>query len=206
MLVRHGRTAWNAEGRFQGWADPPLDDLGRRQATECGAELARELAGTDLVQVVSSDRIRAFDTARAVASALGLPLDVDAELREVDVGAWEGLTRAEVEARFPDEYRRWSAGDDIARGGGETLAAAGRRVAACLERRAVEGGLVVVGHGLSLQAAVGALRSRGLIHWEGAPPHLGNGRHLTLPLIGAATASLLPTDAPGSPRTADCSP
>lgn len=184
MLVRHGRTAWNAEGRFQGWADPPLDDEGRRQATECATSLARELTGREVVRVLSSDRVRALDTASAVALALGLPLTVDAELREVDVGAWEGRTRAEAEARFPDEYRRWSAGEDIPRGGGETLAEAGRRVAACIERRAPEGGLVVVGHGLSLQAAVGVLRSRGLTDWEGAPPHLGNGRHLTLPLTG----------------------
>ena len=192
ILVRHGRTAWNLEGRFQGRADIPLDEEGRAQAERVAAELAalaeraeqadqRPTGRWDPV-VLSSDLIRARATAVPVAAALGAPLVVDEALREVDVGAWEGLTRAEAEARYPEEYRLWVAGADVRRGGGETLAEAGRRVAARIEA-ALAGPartVVVVGHGMSLQAATAVLRDGELVHFEGDPPHLGNARFLLL--------------------------
>lgn len=81
-LVRHARTAWNAEGRYQGWADVPLDDVGRAQARRLG----RRLAGTRFERVVASDLVRAVETARL---AVGEPT-VDPRLRELDLGAIEG--------------------------------------------------------------------------------------------------------------------
>lgn len=189
VVVRHGRTEWNAAGRFQGRADPPLDEVGRGQADGCGKELASRFdqAGLAPPVIVSSDSRRASETAAAVAGAFALPYRTDAQLREVDVGRWEGLTREEVRARFPDEYRRWSSGLDIRRGGGETLAEAGRRVADRIE--AAWSGLesrplVVVGHGMALQAALGRLRSRSRVSFHGEPPHLGNGAWLALPPPG----------------------
>ena len=181
--MRHGRTEWNAQGRFQGWADPPLDSEGRRQAEECGARLATQLEGAEDLRVFSSDRIRALDTARAVAAALGgLDVNVDDRLREVDVGGWEGLTRSEAEARFPAEYERWSRGEDVARGGGETVAESGRRVAGCIAGLSAGGGhLIVVGHGLSLESAMGMLAEQGLVTLHGEPLHLGNGQFVELP-------------------------
>ena len=103
LLARHGETDWNREGRFQGWADPPLNATGCAQAVELSVELMAE----DLAAVYSSPLRRAYETAEVVAASRGLePVTVDA-LREVDVGSWSGLTRAEIELRFPDQYAKW---------------------------------------------------------------------------------------------------
>lgn len=107
ILARHGRTAWNAVGRWQGQADPMLDDTGREQAVG----LAEALVDAGIRAIVSSDLARAAETARIVASRLGLPVSEDARLREIDVGSWSGLTRAEVAERFPDGFARWQAGE-----------------------------------------------------------------------------------------------
>jgi 2,3-bisphosphoglycerate-dependent phosphoglycerate mutase len=88
LLVRHGETDWNAEGRLQGHTDRPLNDYGRRQATE----LAERLAGETIDAIYTSDLSRARETAEIVAARLGLPVLVDAGLREKDWGTWEGLT------------------------------------------------------------------------------------------------------------------
>jgi broad specificity phosphatase PhoE len=105
-LARHGQSDWNAEARWQGHADRPLTELGRRQA----AELAARLDGVPLAAVYSSDLERARATAEAVAVPRGLTVVALPELREIDVGSWSGLTRAEAEERFPDAYRRWAEG------------------------------------------------------------------------------------------------
>jgi broad specificity phosphatase PhoE len=105
-LARHGQSDWNAEARWQGHADRPLTDLGRRQARE----LAERLAGVRLEAVYSSDLERARATAEAVALPRGLPVSTLPELREIDVGSWSGLTREEAEARFPAAFRRWADG------------------------------------------------------------------------------------------------
>jgi broad specificity phosphatase PhoE len=93
LLVRHGETDWNAEGRLQGHTDTPLNELGRRQALT----LADELAGDGIEAVYSSDLARARETAEIVAGRLGLPVVLDPDLREKDWGTWEGLTGAERE-------------------------------------------------------------------------------------------------------------
>lgn len=185
VVVRHGRTEWNAAGRFQGRADPPLDEVGRRQADDCGKELASRFdqAGLDGPVIFSSDLRRAADTAAAVAGAFALPFRTDPGLREVDVGLWEGLTAAEAQNRFPDEYRLWAAGADIRRGAGETLDEAGRRVAERIDASWDAAGsapLIVVGHGMALQAALGYLRCRARVAFLGDPPHLGNGGWMPL--------------------------
>lgn len=96
LLVRHGESEWNAVGRWQGWADPPLSELGRRQATVA----ARAVGAVDAV--VASDLQRARATAEIIAGELGVgPVVVDAALRERDAGAWTGLTRAEIHASWP---------------------------------------------------------------------------------------------------------
>lgn len=103
LLARHGETDWNREGRFQGHADPPLNDLGRAQARE----LADRLVHEPLAAVYASPLRRAYETAEIVAAARDLPLRSVPGIREVDVGSWSGLTRAEIEERFPVGYRRW---------------------------------------------------------------------------------------------------
>ncbi len=89
LLLRHGQSTWNAEGRWQGQSDPPLSALGREQAEEA----AGKLAGMDVSTVVTSDLDRARTTGRILADALALaPPTEDPDLREYDVGDWEGPT------------------------------------------------------------------------------------------------------------------
>jgi broad specificity phosphatase PhoE len=151
LLARHGETDWNRDNRFQGHADPPLNETGRAQAAELAAALAEE----PLAAVYSSPLQRAFETAEIVASPHGLqPVPVEA-LSEVDVGSWEGLTRAEIEERFPAQFARWLAyeqgWDD-----GETYDEMRARVlAALLELAAAHEGdeILVVSHGGPVRAA-----------------------------------------------------
>ena len=91
LLVRHGETDWNADGRLQGQTDRPLSDFGRRQARQ----LAEELADEELEAIYASDLSRARETAEIVAERLELPVVLDPDLREKDWGTWEGLTGVE---------------------------------------------------------------------------------------------------------------
>ena len=151
LLARHGETDWNLEGRFQGWADPPLNATGRAQAVDLSVTLMAE----ELAAVYSSPLRRAYETAEVVAASHGLePATVDA-LREVDVGSWSGLTRAEIEQQFPEQYARWL---DYGQGweDGETYEQMAERVVAALLELASghDGGRVVaVTHGGPMRAA-----------------------------------------------------
>ena len=116
LLVRHGESIWNAEGRWQGSADPPLSDAGRKQA----AALADFLQGEGVDLIVTSDLERASETASIVAAALDLrEPSVDARLRERDVGEISGLTRAEIEEKFPGLLEKWRTGELTKMPGGE---------------------------------------------------------------------------------------
>lgn len=96
LLVRHGQSVWNAEGRWQGQLDPPLSDLGAQQAKAAAAHL------DGVVAVATSDLQRARRTAEILAAELGVgPAVVELGLRERCAGAWEGLTRDEIEERYP---------------------------------------------------------------------------------------------------------
>ena len=107
LLARHGETEWNRVGRWQGQADPPLNDTGRQQAKA----LAAQLEDDEIAAVYSSDLRRARETAGIVAQRLGLPVTEERALREIDVGSWSGLTRDEVRERYPDGFARWLAGE-----------------------------------------------------------------------------------------------
>jgi broad specificity phosphatase PhoE len=97
LLVRHAQSAWNEQRRWQGRADPPLSDLGVRQAATAGARLGTVDA------IVSSPLERAHHTAQILANAVGVgPVVLEPDLVERDVGEWSGLTRAEIEAQWPD--------------------------------------------------------------------------------------------------------
>jgi broad specificity phosphatase PhoE len=106
LIARHGQSDWNASRRWQGHADRPLTEKGREQAHA----LAARLAHIDLDAVYSSDLRRARDTAEIVAESQALEVVVEPDLREVDVGSWSGLTRAEAEERFPEGFERWKLG------------------------------------------------------------------------------------------------
>jgi broad specificity phosphatase PhoE len=150
LLARHGESDWNRSQQWQGFADRPLTDLGRRQA----AELAERLAETELDAVCSSDLQRARETAETVAGTKGLTVETTPDLREVDVGSWEGLTRADAEARFPERYALWLQGREGWEDG-ETYEHMSERVVRAIRRIAkVHDGhrVLVVGHGGSIRA------------------------------------------------------
>ncbi len=169
VLLRHARTAYNAALRLQGQIDIPLDDVGRWQAQEGAAALASSHRAT---RVVTSDLVRAADTAAAYAEALGgVTVQTDVRLRERSFGEWEGLTGEELAERWPEEYAAWRRGKDPVRAGAETKAAVAARVAESVREHASELGsdetLVVVSHGAAISLAVTALLGLDPDGWRG---------------------------------------
>lgn len=119
-FVRHGQTTWNAAGRWQGQADTPLTAEGHQQAEAVARSLSVSHAGGGW-KLLASDLARARKTAEAIGRALGLAVELEPRFRERDVGDWSGGTHPEIEARDPEGYRRFRAGDpDFAFGGGES--------------------------------------------------------------------------------------
>jgi broad specificity phosphatase PhoE len=154
LLARHGETDWNRDRRWQGHADRPLTARGRAQA----ADLAARLADLPLDAVYASDLRRARDTAEPVATAHGIELVQLPELREVNVGSWQGLTREEAEARFPAGFQRWREGG-TGWESGESYGEMSARVLAAVKRIANEhrgGRVLVVTHGGPIRAIHGA--------------------------------------------------
>ncbi len=170
LLLRHAESEWNARGKWQGWADPPLSSEGVRQARAAG----RLLQPVGFTAVAASDLRRAQETAELAAVGLGIPgpVHIDAGLREYDVGQWSGLTRAEIERRWPGELAAWRQGRLVATPGGELrdsfvarIAAAVTRVAAALRHDIV----LVITHGgviSALERSLGADQRR-LAHLGG---------------------------------------
>ena len=155
-LIRHGRTAWNAQWRIQGSEDVPLDDEGRRQA----AALARALAHTPLAAVYASPLQRAQETGAAIAAAHALPLHLDARLQERHWGAYQGLRREEA-ARLHAEAEADLRRDPAAARppGGESYLELQERAEAALRdiAQGAEGQVAVVCHGGTIVAGLMAL-------------------------------------------------
>lgn len=173
ILWRHGRTEWNAAGRFQGQLDPPLDEVGRNQAARAAAQLlASGLAAADTV-VVASDLSRAAETGATLTALLGTALHLDERLREHGLGTWEGLTRDEVAARHPDQYADWAAGRSVQGRGGEDAADVTRRALAALSDLPECGTAVIVTHGGTAGRLLEALLGLGPDHRRVFGP-LGN--------------------------------
>jgi len=167
-LARHGQTAYNAEGRFQGWLPVPLDDTGRGQAREL-AEVVERLAPEVLV---TSNIARAQETAEIVAGRVGLTPIVDERFAETDAGDWTDRSFAEVMADAPDEFARFAA-LDMTWGfpGGETFVQQRERVALGLadwRARAIPGNVVIVCHGNVIRLVTGSVG-------ESTPGRPGNG-------------------------------
>lgn len=149
VLVRHGESCWNVEGRIQGQAGSGLSDLGAEQARHTAAWLAA--TWPDAV-VVSSDLQRCRETAAPLAERLGIAVVFDASLRERDFGAWSGRLLHEVQDEDRDRWLRWAAGEDVvAEVGGESSDGLATRVVAGLSRLldglADDDVLVAVTHG-----------------------------------------------------------
>ena len=120
LLIRHGQTSWNADGRWQGHGDPGLTDEGVAQARRLARTLRDDQHRT-WVRIISSDLERARQTAVAIADQLGLEIELDRRLRELDVGTWSGLTREEIRRLDPERLHAFEQGEPTIRpGGGES--------------------------------------------------------------------------------------
>jgi probable phosphoglycerate mutase len=173
LLARHGETDWNRENRFQGQADPPLNTAGREQARVLAEALARE----PLAAVYTSPFRRAAETAEIIAVLHGLPVERVEELREVDVGSWQGLTRADLERRDPERFRRWLVEHEQGWADGETYEEMGRRVVPVLLGLAEQHDgrtILAVTHGGPIRAAIAA--AAGISHADARHrgPLIGN--------------------------------
>jgi probable phosphoglycerate mutase len=128
-MIRHGETAWNAEGRVQGQTDVPLSATGEAQARA----VAAALAGERFDALYASDLARVRQTAAPAAAALGLPVRLEPALRERHYGKFETLTYAEARARLPEDFARFRAKDpDYDFGSGESLRRFNERALACV--------------------------------------------------------------------------
>lgn len=158
VFWRHGRTDWNAAGRFQGQTDIPLNDDGVRQA----AHAARLLAAMGPTAIVASDLDRAQATAEVLATETGLAVATDPGLRETNAGSWQGKTFDEIRLTDREELARWEDGDvSVPAGGAETRLDVARRTRKAVESALGEvgekGTLVVVSHGGAIRVALAEL-------------------------------------------------
>ena len=161
FLARHGQTEWNAQRRYQGKLDSPLTAVGRAQARATAATMRAH----GVERLLCSPLGRARQTARVVAATIGLPLEVDGELAEIGMGRWEGLTRQEVDARYPGERaRRLQGADRVSyhHAGGESLADTMPRARAVAGRLDERTALIVAHSGINrvLVAVLAGLEAR----------------------------------------------
>ena len=130
VVARHGETDWNRERRWLGQTDRPLTDLGREQARGLG----RLLEGVALDAAYASDLSRAANTARIALSGRGIGVTTMRELRERNLGSWEGLLDTEIPARFPVEYERWKNGNGFGASDAEPFATLAARVQSAVRK------------------------------------------------------------------------
>jgi broad specificity phosphatase PhoE len=145
LLIRHGVTDWNREGRFQGHLDPPLSDAGLHEAQLVGMRIAAD-AGSP-ARIASSSLHRASQTAEAIGAATGVPVEPDRRLIEIGQGEWEGRTHDEIAATDAERYEVWRTSDGLPPGG-ETIEATMDRLQGVLGDLATDDGdIVIVSHG-----------------------------------------------------------
>jgi probable phosphoglycerate mutase len=188
VLTRHGETVWHAENRYAGRSDVPLAPRGHEQARRL-ASWAGE-AGLD--GLWSSSLVRARETAAPAGEATGLPVEVDARLRELDFGCGEGLTAAEIEERFPDALQAFHA-DPVAHHlpGGEDPREAVARAQACLRDiagRYPDGRVLVVMHSTLLRVLLCSLLGVPLGEYRRVFPVVRNCSLTTIRLNGSRAA------------------
>jgi broad specificity phosphatase PhoE len=157
LLVRHGESTWNRDGRIQGQLDPPLSERGQIQARET----AERLAGHRIVALYTSDLRRARQTAAAIAEELGATPVPLTELREIYLGEWEGKTKEDMSAEYPELWEAWTSHPswDLVPGG-EGTAQFGQRVRRITEEllaRHPEGDVLCVTHGGVIQVALASV-------------------------------------------------
>lgn len=168
LLIRHGETEWNVGKRLQGHTDVALNNEGRRQA----AALGRFLLDEPLDAIYSSDLLRAYDTAQAVAIPRGMQVQSEQGLRERCFGAFEGLNHPEIKEKFPEDYAAWQRRDIDARypdgeRRAETLREFAARAVDCIARLASQPGnrkIAVFTHGGVLDSVYRRVKNMGYEH------------------------------------------
>ncbi|QRP98273.1 histidine phosphatase family protein [Corynebacterium sp. FDAARGOS 1242] len=154
LLIRHGQTTYNATGRMQGHLDTELSEVGLSQA-RAAADL---LVDKQITAIVSSDLIRARDTAAVIGEKLGIKVDVDKRLRETHLGDWQGMTSAEVDEQYPGARAIWRHDPTWAPPQGESRVDVATRARPVIDElmRAHpewdEGAVLVVAHGGAISA------------------------------------------------------
>ena len=162
-VVRHGRTALNAQGRFRGLADPPLDEIGLAEADAVAALISsRTGSARSLAAIATSRLVRARQTAEAIGLAAGREPFVMDELLDLDHGSWQGLTPGEAQARHPEAYRRFRQDPrKTTAPGGEALAGVEARMRSALRilsTRYPGEEMVAVSHEIPIRLLLSGLR------------------------------------------------
>ena len=167
LFWRHGQTDYNAQRRLQGQVDIPLNTAGVDQAGAAAPVLAQVRPAA----IVSSDLVRARDTAARLADLTGVPVGIDVRLRERNFGAWEGLNHDEMRAGWPEAFAAWRDGDHPPGIGAESRSALGQRVAqAAVDASGTRGPdevVVLVSHGAAISAGIVTLLGQDAQTWHG---------------------------------------
>jgi len=166
FLLRHGETVFNAQNRAQGFSDPELTELGRRQAQA----LANAFTNEKLTAVYASDLKRAVETARFIAQPHGLSVQTDPDLREIHQGIFEGLSVTEIRTQYSELVEEWRAAPDrFVMPEGESLAQVQERAWASVQRIVAahpEGQVVAVSHNLTIMAILCRVLTIELVHFR----------------------------------------
>jgi probable phosphoglycerate mutase len=165
VIWRHGQTDWNIESRFQGHTDIPLNAVGKFQVEHA----AKVLLGLQPVKIVSSDLIRARETAAALAVLTGLEVDVDPALRETNGGSWEGRTDSENRTLDGENFVSWlQGGDEPAGGNGERRSDVANRALRVVNsvREKSSGTVILVTHGGVARCLIGSILNLEIDGWS----------------------------------------
>jgi alpha-ribazole phosphatase len=172
ILIRHGQTDWNLQGRYQGQSDVPLNDKGREQARQ----LVAKLQHIEIDAIYSSDLVRARQTAQILAEAIDAPLVLDPRLREIHQGLWEGMLFQNIQQEYSRAFeRRKSDPLQVAPPEGETVGQLRHRVLSALKdilEAHPNGRVAIVAHGLSLALILVELNGIPIQQvWDHIPPN-----------------------------------
>jgi len=164
VLWRHGQTDWNVENRFQGHSDIPLNKVGHYQASEA----AKVLAALRPDRIISSDLIRAQETAAPLASLTDIKIEINPNLRETDGGLWEGKLASENRATHGELFANWyEGGDEPAGVTGERRSDVAKRAVAVIEKETTNfsGTIVFVTHGGTVRSVLGSILKLPIAQW-----------------------------------------
>ena len=164
VLWRHGQTDWNVENRFQGHSDIPLNKVGQYQASEA----AQVLAALRPDRIISSDLIRAQETAAALAALTDIKVEINPNLRETDGGLWEGKLASENRATHGELFANWyEGGDEPAGVTGERRSDVAKRAVAVIEKETTNfsGTIVFVTHGGTVRSVLGSILKLPIAQW-----------------------------------------